>query len=172
MKVALDVHYGDDCAAAAAVCFDDWTADEPIAEHTALTRGLRAYEPGNFFQRELPPLIAALELLQTPPSLLIVDAYVWLGHDRPGLGWHLHRALDRRVAVVGVAKNPFAGNLTAVELTRGQSKRPLFITAVGVDLEASVAGVRSMAGDHRLPTLLSRADRLARERLSEASTSR
>jgi len=45
---------------------------------------------------------------------------------------------------------------------RGDSSRPLFVTAAGMNADGAAELVRGMHGLHRLPTLLKRADQLAR----------
>ena len=66
------------------------------------------------------------------------------------------------VAVVGVAKTRFAGAADAVAVCRGGSRSPLFVTAVGVDVQEAAQKVAAMHGPYRLPTLLKRVDQLAR----------
>lgn len=98
------------------------------------------------------------------PEVVLVDGYVWLGRDRPGLGAHLFEALGGRVAVVGLAKTAFHGNDVALPVLRGTSKAPLFVTARGIDPILACAHVKAMAGPHRIPTLVARADALSRGR--------
>jgi transcriptional regulator with XRE-family HTH domain len=43
------------------------------------------------------------------------------------------------------------------------SQQPLFVTATRADVAAVAESVRAMHGEHRIPTLLKRVDRLARE---------
>jgi deoxyribonuclease V len=64
--------------------------------------------------------------------------------------------------VVGVAKRPFRG-APALEVLRGASARPLYVTAIGIDAAHAADGVRRMHGAHRIPTLLTRVDRLCRD---------
>jgi len=163
VKVALDVHYEDDRARAAAVCFRHWGDVAASAEYTADVEGIAAYRPGSFYLRELPALRAVIDELPARPELLVVDGYVWLGPDRPGLGYYLHDALGAAVPVVGVAKSPFVGATAALPVRRGRSTRPVFVTAVGIDEAQAADGVRAMAGEFRIPTLLKRVDHLARE---------
>lgn len=40
------------------------------------------------------------------PDCIIVDGFVHLEDDKPGLGKHLYDALNGKVRVIGVAKNP------------------------------------------------------------------
>ena len=49
------------------------------------------------------------------------------------------------------------------EVLRGQSRRPLFVSAVGMDLAEACAYVEEMHGKFRVPWAMSEVDRLARE---------
>jgi deoxyribonuclease V len=158
-----DVHYVAAQATAACVLAAAWTDAEPAVERTAAWPVAADYAPGELYRRELPPLLAVLDGLAHPVELIVVDGFAWLGPDRPGLGVHLHRALGDAVPVVGVAKNEFAGaRAVAVPVIRGASARPLWVTAVGVDPAAAASRVAVMHGAHRIPTLLLRADHVAR----------
>lgn len=163
MIVATDVRYDEDArtALAAAVAFDAWTDAEPRREWTVEVDGVADYVPGSFYERELPCLLAVLEPVRAVLSAVVVDGHVWLGPSRPGLGHHLYEALDRRVPVVGVAKSRFHGGF-ATEVLRGDTTRPLYVTAIGLPVEQATAHVRDMHGPYRLPTLLKRVDVLTR----------
>lgn len=165
MLVAVDVDYRAAEAVAACVGFRAWPDAAAAVELVVKTPGAAAaYQPGAFFRRELPAVLAAIRRLTVPPAIVVVDGFVWLGPGVPGLGARLHDALDRRVAVVGVAKRPFAGaSGDARAILRGASLDPLYVTAIGTDPDAAATGVRAMHGPHRLPTLLKRADQLARQ---------
>lgn len=165
----LDVDYRPASSVAAAVSFSQW-ADATAAHevvHTAAEPPAE-YEPGQFYRRELPHLLAVLALLPAPPRLIVVDGFVWLadqadGGAGPGLGAHLHAALGAAIPVVGVAKRPYRLANRAAPVLRGESQVPLWVTAVGLSLDEAVAAVASMHGEHRIPTLLRRVDRLARD---------
>ena len=77
----------------------------------------------------------------------------------PGLGKFLYDALGGEVIVIGVAKTAFRGIPPLYQLFRGGSKRPLYVTAAGVHLDLAKDFIRSMHGEHRLPTMLKRVDR-------------
>ena len=81
----------------------------------------------------------------------------------PGLGDYLYRSLPEHAVVIGVAKNRFRGTDHAVEVIRGDSKRPLFVSAIGIEYQAAANRIQSMAGRHREPTLLKAVDRLCRD---------
>lgn len=168
---ALDVAYAEAAGLAAAACVRaaDWSAAAPLDVATAVSAGLAPYEPGAFYKRELRALLAALE--RAPPAdILLVDGYVWLdGAGAPGLGARLYEALGRRRPVVGLAKSALAKDMHSTPVLRGQSRRPLHVTAVGLDLAAAAAAVARMPGEGRLPALVKRCDRAAREALAAAS---
>jgi deoxyribonuclease V len=158
---AVDVHYlRTGGARAAAVLAADAVFAHVLAEHTATVPRVAPYQPGEFYVRELPPLRAVLHEL-SGLGLLIVDGYADLDPaGRPGLGAHAHAEFG--IPVIGVAKSRFRTATHAVPVVRGSSVRPLFVTAAGMPSAAAADLVRRMAGRHRLPDALRRADTLAR----------
>ena len=169
MLAFLDVDYRDTLAVAACVLADGWTSRFAREELSASTPLAGAYRPGEFYLRELPALLAVLARVTTQLDAIVVDGYVWLGSDHPGLGARLHAALGGRVPIAGVAKTPWGGEAApaghphrAIAVTRGGSMRPLFVTSEGIDVAEAATQVAGMDGAHRLPTLLKAVDRLAR----------
>lgn len=162
MIAALDVQYDEptSSALAAAVVFENWEDEQPLREYSVQCSGIAPYVPGQFFQRELPCLLAVLEEIQESINIVVIDGYVSLG-EKPGLGMCLWEALQRQKTVVGVAKTRFH-SAPAFEVCRGQSHTPLFVTAVGMEVAGAAAAVQRMAGRNRIPTLLKRVDGLAR----------
>lgn len=162
--LATDTHYDSTHAATAGVLFDDWTAGDPVRELVCTSALRRAeYKPGSLYLRELPGILELLDTLDTPPDAIVIDAYVWLdGAGTPGLGAQLYETLERQTPIIGVAKTAFAGSSHAVAITRGDSRRPLYVTAAGVDADRAGQWIAGMHGPHRIPTLLKRADRLCR----------
>jgi deoxyribonuclease V len=162
MIAAFDVHYPKGGGAvAAAVLFLDYRDASPAAEHVKTLADVDDYVPGELFRRELPCLLALLDQIDDPVEELIVDGYVMLGRDRPGLGWHLFTAVDEKIPVIGVAKSRFTG-ACPVEVFRGGGGRPLYITAADMDLRLAAEKIRAMHGNYRIPTLLKWVDLLAR----------
>lgn len=169
MHVAVDVAYGsDDSAAAAGIAFagpSSGTAAETLVRRIAR---VRPYRPGQFYERELPCILAVLEAFPCRPETILpesilIDGYVTLGAERrDGLGMHLFRALGEAVPVIGVAKSRFRGTPAEAEVLRGGSARPLYVTSAGMDEAAARGFVLSMHGAHRIPTLLAAADRACR----------
>ena len=79
-------------------------------------------------------------------------------------GDQLKAASDLGVPVIGVAKTAFRTATHAVPVLRGEdSTRPLYVTATGMPRHDAADIVRNMAGRHRLPDALRRADALARK---------
>ncbi len=163
MIYCLDVDYQVAGVTAAGVGFTDWGDARARVELVSHRAGAAVdYAPGRFFERELPYLTELLDRA-SDVAMIVVDGYVWLGADRPGLGAHLHAA--RGVPVIGVAKSRFAG-AAAVEVVRGTSRRPLLVTAVGIEAALAAEHVRTMHGEFRIPTLVKRADALARRHVA------
>jgi deoxyribonuclease V len=164
MLIAVDVQYAELTVVTAAVGFFDWCDPTPTVECVQRAEVMpKPYEPGAFYKRELPFLLEAVALVERrhPLEVVVIDAHVWLRKDQPGIGARLHEALGARKAVIGVAKTAFAGG-SAVPVLRGDSIRPLFVTAAGMNAHRAAELVRGMHGPHRVPTLLKRVDQLAR----------
>jgi deoxyribonuclease V len=172
----LDAAYADNAGSAACALFAQWDSASPLRVLTTQQAVAAAYEPGAFYKRELPLLLAVLNGLERLPPVIIVDGYVWLDdkggpEGRAGLGAVLHSALGGRAAVVGVAKTRFAGASAGLPVVRGGSERPLYVSAVGIDAMEAARCVQGMAGVHRIPTLLRLVDRAARDALVQGDRS-
>jgi deoxyribonuclease V len=161
MYVAVDVHYPDSGGARAAlVSARDSRFSDIVEERLRVLSEVAPYQPGKFFERELPALRAVLDGIGSL-AMVIVDGYVDLDPDgRPGLGAHLYA--ESGVPVVGVAKTAFRTATHAVEVRRGAADRPLYVTAAGVPVQAAATLVADMAGPFRLPDALRRVDALSR----------
>ncbi len=165
MIACIDVGYDEDSARAACVCIENWRDKESHSETVACIKNIEDYQPGNFYLRELPCVMVVLQRLTVSLSCIVIDGYVWLdSNNQPGLGARLYEALSGRVPVIGVAKSAFRGSEHAVPLCRGKSKRPLFITSVGIANAQAVINIASMHGANRIPAILARVDSLSRRR--------
>jgi deoxyribonuclease V len=162
MIACVDVDYREDGAVAACVCFRAWTDGTPAAAFVAKIRDVAPYQSGQFYCRELPCILAVLNGLSELPQVIVIDGYVWLGAQRPGLGAHLYEALGRRIAVIGVAKTRFVRAKPVELVLRGRSRSPLYVTAAGMDVAEAASHIRTMHGPYRIPTLLKRVDQLCR----------
>lgn len=165
MIACIDVGYGDTNAIAAAVTIGDWADATPLATYSVAITKVEEYVPGEFYKRELPCIQAVLAQLPAVPDVIVIDGYVWLDeHGKQGLGARLYDALDGQIPVVGVAKTSFATATNAVEVHRGGSSRPLFITAVGYEIGEAVDAILGMHGNHRIPTMLTLVDQLSKSK--------
>jgi len=162
MIACVDVDYRDLGAVAACVCFQSWSDGTSTSETVVQIHDVEPYRSGQFYRRELPCILAVLRSLPELPHVIIIDGYVWLGQQRPGLGAHLYEALGRRDAVIGAAKTRFGRAEPVEPVLRGRSRSPLYVTAVGMDVAEATTHIRAMHGPYRIPTLLKRVDQLSR----------
>jgi deoxyribonuclease V len=159
--VIVDVAYSNDRARVGCVAISAFADAVPRAEWVVEVPGTGAYVPGEFWRRELAPVLAGIASAPVPVTLCVIDAYVDLGRQQtPGLGRHLFDATG--VPALGVAKSRYPGTPTECEVLRGSSRRPLFVSAAGIDPASARQAVRDMAGVGRIPTVLRRADLLSR----------
>ena len=163
MIACIDVGYQEKSALAACVTISDWKASAPVASHSVVIQNVEEYVPGLFYKRELPCIEAVLHDLGARPDVIVIDGYVWLdAQGKKGLGAHLFELLNGAIPVIGVAKTSFATATNAIEVFRGQSSRPLWVTAIGTNEFDAAKLVRSMHGNHRIPTILTLVDRLSK----------
>jgi deoxyinosine 3'endonuclease (endonuclease V) len=160
MLLAFDAHYSDTTTRLAAAVFHDWTDTE--AQEIRVWQGGPAapYQPGEFYKRELPLILTALEDFDLSEiEAIIIDGYVYLDdQERLGLGGHLYHELGDLIPVVGVAKSYFRDN-NAEAVLRGESSKPLYVTAMGIPPEDAANHLRAMAGPYRMPDVLAAVDR-------------
>jgi deoxyribonuclease V len=161
MNASIDVYYACGRAAVACVLFGHWTDSTPVDAVTADLAVPAEYVPGQLYRRELPCLLAALTRVNHPIEHIVVDGFVHV-KGGPGLGAHLHEALGGSSAVIGVAKNPLAIADQFEKVFRGRSRRPLLVSAIGIDRVNAAEWIRSMHGPYRVPTLIKMADTLSR----------
>ncbi len=164
MKACVDVHYRENQAFAALVLFDDWESEQSVATILADCPAAEDYAPGEFYKRELKPILHVLDQTTEKIDTLVVDGYCELSPDgEKGLGARVADALEGELTVVGVAKSRFRRATHAVEVLRGTSDRPLYVTTLGCDAAMAAQKIENMHGEHRIPTLLKLADTAARE---------
>ena len=169
MLAAVDVHYRGSKAITGCILFEDWQADEPQSEELIELNIYEPYQPGLFYKRELPCLLAIFESLGANFEAIIIDGYVWLASQKPGMGYFLFEELGSQVPIVGVAKNSYSGNDIAEPVLRGGSKHPLYVTSAGIDGKLAAEHIANMHGKFRLPTILKRVDKICRNAEMTAS---
>ncbi|MGK7891622.1 MAG: endonuclease V [Leptolyngbyaceae cyanobacterium] len=170
--MAVDVHYEGDRATAAGVLFESWPTAQVAQVLVKEIGAIAPYEPGAFYKRELPCILSLLSDIKVSLSCIVIDGFVALGAEqKPGLGMYLYHHLQQHpypnqthpISIIGVAKSPFAGTPTECEVLRGTSEKPLFVTAIGIDLVIAKARISTMHGEYRMPTLLKKVDQLCRQ---------
>ncbi|NML57290.1 endonuclease V [Chryseobacterium cheonjiense] len=165
MIYAFDTYYFENFAKTVCIAFEAWdseTETEIFTEKTTVTAG---YESGAFYKRELPCILSLLNKINlNEGDMIIVDGYVTLDNKgKIGLGGHLFEALEGKIPVIGIAKNEFiSSDDQRRTVFRGESKTPLFVTAIGVYVDEVKVKVEQMHGNFRIPTLLKKLDQLTR----------
>lgn len=164
--LAVDVQYKGDIAFVCGVSFSSPAQEKP--EHIYHTK-LKApdhYVSGEFYRRELPCIVKLLEEHDLNPGVIIVDGYTYLDNTKTfGLGARLSAYFSEKgkeVLTIGVAKNPRKNTPKQWKIYRGNSTKPLFVSALGTNNEFAIDFIRNMAGEHRVPTLIKLADTLCR----------
>jgi deoxyribonuclease V len=162
--LAIDVQYVGTDGYASAVLFNDWRDTAPSEIYNVKTSNVGEYQPGSFYKRELPCVLNLIERIEESFDTIVLDGFVYLdGKEKKGLGAHLAEHLNSRIKIIGVAKKTFVGLPDDHELYRGQSRKPLYVTSYGIGYKDAKSLIKSMAGLHRIPTLLKEVDRLCRE---------
>ncbi len=113
------------------------------------------YESGAFYKRELPCILSLLSKIKLHDNdIIIVDGFVTLNNDgKMGLGGYLFEALDKKIPIIGIAKNNFSSpDDKRRAVLRGESKTPLYLTAMGIDVDDIKIKLKKMHGNYRIPT--------------------
>ena len=166
MIIAFDTYYYENKAKTIGVSFNKWENDKPIEIYNEIIEGIAAYEPGSFYKREMPCILSLLKKIDlNDVQFIIVDGYVILDNDgKYGLGGHLYEELSEKIPIIGVAKSGYDSNkLNSKALLRGESKKPLYISAIGIELNLAFEYIKSMHGNYRMPTLLQIMDTKTKE---------
>jgi deoxyribonuclease V len=156
MILAIDIHYKPTYAKNVGVLFQ-WPDNAPKQVIINKRAEVAEYVPGEFYKRELPcilDIIAEVNLVDI--DAIIVDGHVFIDNDKNhGLGGYLYEALDHQLPIIGVAKRAYHKNeKTNIPILRGESANPLYVSAIGMDVEIAAQNVRDMHGDFRIPTIL------------------
>jgi deoxyribonuclease V len=166
-----------------------WPSLEPL-ETVDVREPVRfPYVPGLLSFRELPALLNAYRLLETPPEVFVCDGQ-GLAHPRKfGIACHLGVVLD--LPTVGCAKSRLCGEYKPFELKRGRHRplrlqgetvgsvlcsrtgvKPIYISPGHLaDLPSARKLIAACLGRYRVPEPLRQAHntatRLRRQRLEE-----
>lgn len=168
MLLAIDVYYTSNNIAHAVGVLFNWDDEEPQQTIQTQLEGIAPYEPGAFYKRELPCLLSVINKVDVAAlEAIIIDGYVYVDNNKNGgLGKHLYDKLEQKVPVIGVAKTGYFNNQqTVVNVNRGESQKPLYVSAVGYDLNKAATNIKHMQGKYRMPDILKTLDQLTRAAL-------
>jgi deoxyribonuclease V len=167
MILAFDTYYFDNKARTICLAFDSWTTTDNFVIYSEILEDIEDYTSGEFYRRELPCILSLLKKINIDKiEIIVVDGFVFLDDvNKLGLGGYLDRHLESKIPIIGVAKNNFATiQKNKRILLRGESKKPLFVTSIGIDIDKATEHIKSMAGNFRIPTLLKHLDSLTKEK--------
>jgi len=165
MILAIDVYYLEHGAKAVGLLFEweDTTPRQTIIEFVA---DVAEYVPGEFSKRELPCIDALLHKIGVDfLDIIIVDGHIYVDNNGTyGLGGKTFELLGGRLPVIGVAKTGFHTNKeTVIEVFRGESKNPLYVSAIGMDNALAAAKIQAMRGSYRIPDILKKLDMVTKK---------
>jgi deoxyribonuclease V len=165
MILAIDVYYKENEAKVVAVLFnwEDETPQSIVIDHIT---GIEDYVSGEFYKRELPCIESILQKVNLNDiEAVIIDGHIYVDDDGTfGLGGYTWESLDKKISVIGVAKTSFFRNRNTVkEVFRGESKKPLYVSSIGIDLDIATNLIKNMKGNYRIPTILKELDRITKE---------
>lgn len=166
MILAIDVHYKETTAKAVGALIQNW--EDAIAQQYIIKYidEVEEYVPGAFYKRELPCILEIFKDVDLRSlSYIIIDGFVVLDDSgKPGLGAYVYESIQQQVPVIGVAKTNFHENEQhVIQVLRGASANPLYVTAVGTDVQQAAEHIKNMHGEFRLPTVLKEMDRITKE---------
>jgi len=165
MILAIDVYYKENEAKVVAALFN-WKDETPQNTIIDQITDIKDYIPGEFYKRELPCIESILQKINLNDiEAVIIDGHVYVDDDGTfGLGGYTWESLDKKMPVIGVAKTSFFRNKNTVkEVFRGESKKPLYISSIGIDLDIASNLIKNMQGNYRIPTILKELDRITKE---------
>ncbi|CAM1349141.1 endonuclease V [Tenacibaculum halocynthiae] len=169
MILAFDTYYFENQAKTVCIQFNNWNSKETTKVYEETLTGISDYIPGEFYKRELPCILSLLKKINLDNCYaIIIDGFVFLDDNKKlGLGGHLYKSLKNNIPVIGVAKNDFKNiNTHKTSIVRGNSKKALHITAIGMDVNIAAKKIKEMHGEFRFPDLLKKVDSLGRENLT------
>lgn len=163
IAACFDVYYYENYAKASCVVFQKDEEERILAEYNVLIDEINEYTPGEFYKRELPCILKLLDKVKENLDFIIIDSFVWLNDSKKGLGGYLYEALNYKTPVIGVAKTFFKDSTNYLEVYRGNSNKPLYVSAANLDLNYVAQFIKELNGEYRMPQVLKRVDQLSRE---------
>lgn len=167
MILAFDSYYFENNAKTVCLAFNNWSDVEAQEVYTEIMENINEYRSGEFYKRELPCILSLFRKIRLKEiETIIVDGFVYLDdNNKFGLGGYLYKALEEKIPIIGVAKNDFMNiEKRKVKLLRGESKKPLYITSIGITIDIAAENIKRMSGKYRIPALLKHLDSLTKEK--------
>lgn len=157
----FDVYYYNNHARASCMVFD--IGEEIIiSEYIEEIEGIEEYISGQFYKRELPCILRVLEKVKENIDIIIIDGFIWVDGNHNGLGAYLYEAINCKIPIIGVAKSYLKGSADYLEVYRGKSSNPLYVSSIGIDLIYAEGIIKSLKGNFRIPDILKKVDKLSR----------
>ena len=166
MILAFDTYYFQDKARTVCLQFETWEDKQSYKIYTETADKVEEYTSGEFYKRELPCILSLIDKIEIHKiEAIVVDGFVILDDEKkPGLGAFLYTRLEEKIPIIGVAKNNFLKiKKEKRKVYRGISKKPLYVTSIGINVDIAAEKIKSMDGEFRMPTLLKQLDRLTKE---------
>lgn len=165
MVVIIDADYNEETRMGhvAGVVADNILAEKEECILTAIVHDIEDYIPGQFYRRELQSVEAIIKQMNLSEiDLIVVDGYADSGTEEHALGTFV---FDKyHIPVIGIGKNKYERCiLDNLEVYRGESQKPLFVTSKGMDNEKAKELVKNMSGKYRFPYFVKFADNRARD---------
>lgn len=166
MKLIIDVSYQDNIAKVVGGFFENWHDEKLLKISEKRVNNVREYISGEFYKRELPCILDFLNDFNLKEiELIIIDGFVFLNDiDKKGLGAYLFESLDKSIPIIGVAKSSFHNNnKNVINILRANSKKPLYISSIGIELLKASDLIKNMFGNYRMPNIIKQIDTQTRE---------
>lgn len=176
MIIAFDTYYYNNFSYTVGGVFDSWLSKNVKYYVTSKREVIDAdYKCGELYKREITPIIQCLKMANLDAiDTIIIDGFVWLTDDginkTKGLGMRLVDALltefkRQDITVVGIAKNKYEFDIPqCIEIKRGLSKKPLWITCSDINSTNNYANlIKHMFGENRIPSIIKDIDSKTRE---------
>ncbi len=161
VKLIIDVSYQNNKAKVVGGFFENWNDEQFLKINENTVNEIQEYIPGEFYKRELPCILEFLnEFDLNGIEFIIIDGFTYLNDNyKKGLGAYLFENLNKTIPIIGVAKSKFYDNTkNVIEIFRGESKNPLYVSSIGLDLLKAATLIKNMHGNHRLPHLIKLVD--------------
>lgn len=165
MVVVIDADYNEETRQGhvAGIVAKDILAEKEEYIITSIVSNIGDYIPGQFYKRELQSVESIISKMDKKDiEMIVIDGYADSGTKEHALGTFVYE--EYNIPVIGIGKNKYDRCiLENLEVYRGESNKPLYVTSKGIDNEKAKELVKHMAGDFRLPYFVKYADNRARD---------